>query len=184
MAEEAPRPGRTVSRPRGAEGLSGARSRGASARIPAPSLFFAGPVWVVSGSCRGFPAAKATDSRLGAPPYRELCKASAVRRILLMGLSASPDSRSGASGGAVAVGGIGSWPSQGAAVYPHPFEVLPVESVCGIACGGEGRTGPPMRELGLRMVRRKQGFVVNLEASESTVAPMRRQYPEVKPEKV
>ena len=42
--------------------------------------------------------------------------------------------------------------------------------------------GPLMRELGLKMVRKMRGFVVNLEASGSTIGLMRRQYPEVKQE--
>ena len=48
------------------------RSRDASAPFPARGRFFPGPVWVVSGSYGRFPAAKATDSRLGAPSYSEL----------------------------------------------------------------------------------------------------------------
>ena len=86
MAGKALKPGWTTDKPRGVEGLSAARSRQASAPFPARARFFAGPIWVVSGSYGGFPAAKAQDSRLGAPPYRKLCKASAVRRNGLAGL--------------------------------------------------------------------------------------------------
>jgi hypothetical protein len=44
---------------------------------------------------------EAADSRLGAPPYRKLCEASAVRRISHPGLESVADSWRGAPVGVV-----------------------------------------------------------------------------------
>jgi hypothetical protein len=69
-----------------APSLFNAGSQGASASFPAQPRFFLDSIGVVLRLNRGFPAAKAQDSRLGAPPTRGTAHTAWMRRSGLAGL--------------------------------------------------------------------------------------------------